>query len=149
MPGRGWVIALLLAAAVAGCGSGGETAQPGLTNRQAAGLVAQLEAVRSSAGAANVAATEAALSRFRAAVARLRRTGALSDATARRLRIGAARVLARVKSDSAPEPPPTPAPAPALPPGQAKKHEDKKPHGDKKPPGKDHAHKHPPGEGGD
>jgi hypothetical protein len=147
VPGGRWVIALLLAAAVAGCGSGGNGARPGLTSGQAAGLVRQLEAVRTTAAAGDVAATESAIGRFRTEVARLRRGGALSDASARRLRLGAARVLARVKSDNAPPPAPAPTtqttPAPAPPP-KDKKHADKKPpHG----PDKGHDKKH--GGGGD
>ena len=119
-------IALLLAAAVAGCGSSGRDEQPGLTPGQAQGLVSQLEAVRATAAARDVAGAKAALAKFRRSVMQLRRAGALSDATARSLRIGAARVLARVESDNtAPAPAPvtqaqtTPAPAP---PGHATKH---------------------------
>jgi hypothetical protein len=140
-------IALLLATGLAGCGSSGDH-QQGLTSGQAQALVAQLEAARSSAAARDMAATRAAIDKFRASVARLRRSGALSDGTARSLRIGAARVLERVQSDSAPPPQPaappatqtTPAPAPPAPPGK-KKHEDNKKH-DK---GKGHGH----GEEGD
>jgi hypothetical protein len=127
-------IALLLVAGLAGCGSSGDHPQ-GLTSGQAQSLVAQLEAARSSAAARDMAATRAAIDKFRGSVARLRRSGALSDGTARSLRIGAARVLDRVHSDSAPPPQPaappatqtTPAPAPPAPPGK-KKHEDKKKH---------------------
>jgi hypothetical protein len=148
MPGERWVIALLLAAAVVGCGSAAQKARPGLTSGQASALVKRLEAVRTTAAGGDVAATEAALGRFRAEVTRLRQVGALSDATARRLRIGAARVLARMKSDSAPAPAPTTqtTPAPAPPPPQPKQQK----HADKKPPhgvGKGHDKKH--GGGGD
>jgi hypothetical protein len=128
-------IALLLVAALAGCGSSGDKT-PGLTGGQAQGLIAQLEAARLSAAARDPAGTKAALVKFRRSVARLQRDGALSAETARALRIGAQRVLARVTSDSAPPPAPattqtttTPAPAP-VPPGQKKKHE-KKPKHDK------------------
>ena len=137
-------IALLLAAGLAGCGSSGDNTQA-LTRRQVQGLVTQLETARAAAAARNVAGTKLALEKFRASVARLRRDGALTDDAARSLRIGAARVLARVKSDNptpAPTPTPTPtatqtAPAPApLPPGQKKKHEEKQKHG------KGHGNKH-------
>jgi hypothetical protein len=140
-------VALLLAAGLAGCGSSsGKT--PALTSRQAQALVAQLEIVRTKAEARDVAGTRAALDAFRASVARLRRQGALSDQTARQLRIGAARVLARVKSDNPPPPPVAPpstatqtAPAP-VPPGQQKKKHDHKHN-----PGKGHGDNH--GGGGD
>jgi hypothetical protein len=139
-------IALLLAAGLAGCGSSGGNSQA-LTRRQVQGLVTQLETARAAAAARNVAGTKLALEKFRASVARLRRDGALTDDAARSLRIGAARVLARVKTDNptpAPAPTPTPAPtatqtapAPApLPPGQKKKHEEKQKHG------KGHGNKH-------
>jgi hypothetical protein len=137
-------IALLLAAGLAGCGSSGDNSQPGLTSAQRQTLVRQLEAVRASATARNVAATTAALARFRGSVVRLRRAGAINDATARSLRIGAARVLTRVRSDSAPPPQPvappatTTTPAP-VPPPPGKKQDEKKKHGN----GKGH------GEGGD
>jgi hypothetical protein len=144
-------VLLLLVAALAGCGSSGHNSNPTLTTGQAQGLVAQLEAARAAAAAGNVAGTEAAIARFRGSVVRLRRAGALSDASARVLRIGAARVLARVKSENAtpqapaaqaqPTPAPAPAPAPA-PPGHAKKHNEGKP-------GKDHGKGHGDGEGGD
>jgi hypothetical protein len=139
-------IALLLAAGLAGCGSSGDNTQA-LTRRQVQGLVTQLETARAAAAARNVAGTKLALEKFRASVARLRRDGALTDDAARSLRIGAARVLARVETDNptpAPTPTPTPAPtatqtapAPApLPPGQKKKHEEKQRHG------KGHGNKH-------
>jgi hypothetical protein len=135
-------IALLLAAGLlAGCGSSGDS-KPGLTDGQAQGLVAQLQAARATAAARDVAGTKAALAKFRRSVVQLRRDGDLSAATARRLRIGAARILQRVESDNAPRPVPA-APAPRqpapTPPGQKKKHEEKK-HGK----GKGHG-----GEGGD
>src|SRR3954453_1350245 len=78
VPRKGWGIALLLAAALAGCGSGGGKAAE-LTSGQRQALVAQLEAARAAAGGHQVAGAEAALSRFKASVARLRRSGALSD----------------------------------------------------------------------
>jgi hypothetical protein len=127
-------ITLLLVAALAGCGSGDDR-QPGLTNGQAQGLIAQLEAARASAAARDATGTKVALARFRSSVARLQRDGSLTAATARSLRIGALRVLKRVTSDSTPPPAPaatqttpTPAPTPA-PPGQKKKHEKKPNHG--------------------
>jgi hypothetical protein len=118
-------IALLLAAAVAGCGSGDDK-QPGLTAGEAQALVAQLEAARATALARDVDGTESALASFRRSVARLRRAGAISAETARALRIGAQRVVQRVAGDNTP-PPPAPAatqtaPAPP-PPGQKKKKE--------------------------
>jgi hypothetical protein len=139
-------IALVLVAAIAGCGSGGDH-QARLTRVQAQALTAELEAVRISAAARNLDATKASLLRFRRSVARLQRDGALSAERARALRIGAARLLRRVESDNAPAPvqatPPatqtTPAPAP---PGQKRKHEEKKKHGKGKGHGGD-------GEGGD
>jgi hypothetical protein len=130
-------IALLLAAVgFAGCGSSGSDRTPGLTNGESRALIAQLEAARSSAATHDVAATKAALAKFRASVVHLRRAGAISDATARSLRVGAARVLKRVQTDNAPPPQPTapgatqttPAPAPQ-PPAQKKKHDEEKKHG--------------------
>jgi hypothetical protein len=145
VPGRGWGIALLLAALLAGCGSGGS--QGGLTTAQRQTLLAELAAARSAAAAHDLPAARTALAKFRASVTLLRRVGALSDSDARQLRIGAARVLARVQSDNPPPVQPvqtTPAPAPAPPPpGQAKKKEEKPPKH-----GKDHGHGHG-GEGGD
>jgi hypothetical protein len=125
-------IALLLVAALAGCGSGDDE-QPGLTNGQAQGLIAQLEAARASAAARDVAGTKAALANFRRSVARLQRAGSISAATARSLRIGAQRVVKRVAGDSAPPPAatqttPTPAPAPAPTGKEKKKHEEKPRH---------------------
>ena len=146
MPGRGCGIALLLSAALAGCGSGAGK-QAALTSGQAQALVAQLEAARTAAGAHNVAGTEAALGRFKASVARLRRSGALSDDASRLLRIGAARVLARVKMDNPPPaatqttPAPSPPPAPK-PPGKHKGEDHPKP-------AKHHGKDGPGGEGGD
>lgn len=105
-----------IAVLLGGCGSG---SSHGLSSGQRAGLTAQLEAARVQAAAKNVSGTEAVLRRFRVSVAGLQRSGALSGADARALRLGAQRVLARVKSDAAPPPAPTPAitqPAPAPPP---------------------------------
>jgi hypothetical protein len=144
--GKRTAISLLLVVALAGCGSSGDNSEPGLTSGQAQGLVAQLETARAAAAARNVAATKAAIDKFRRSVARLRRAGALTDTQARALRVGAARALARVRSDNAPPPPapaetqttPTPAPEP---PGQEKKHKEE----EKK--GKGHDEKH--GEGDD
>jgi hypothetical protein len=134
---------LLIVAGLAGCGSS-DNSSPGLTDGQARALVAELEAARAGAAARDLPGTKAAVAKFRASVAHLRRTGALSDPTARSLRIGAARLLQRIESDSAPPPAPeapatdtTPAPLPA-----PKKHDEKKPH-DKKEHGKGHK-----GEGG-
>jgi hypothetical protein len=130
-------IALLLAAGIAGCGSSANDERQGLTSGQTKALTAQLEVARASAAANNVAGTRAAIAKFRGSVARLRRAGAISDPTARSLRIGAARLLQRIESDNrapaAPTPAPqaqtqtqtTPAPAPQ-PPGQKKKDEKKK-----------------------
>jgi hypothetical protein len=138
-------IALLVALGLAGCGSSGGDGDAGLTRAQRSILVAQLEATRGSVAARNVAGTKAAVDKFRGTVARLRRAGALSDATARALRVGAARLLERVRSDNAraapatttPQTQTTPAPAPP-PPGQKKKHNEKKKHDDK---GKGHKEK--------
>jgi len=134
---------LLAAAALAGCGSSGDKPGPGLTSGQRQGLVQQLEAVRTAAAAADVPGAQAALDRFRRSVVHLRRTGALDDAQARALRIGAARVLARVHSDNPPPAAPVTteqAPAPARP-GKAKGHEKQPKHAE------GHDKKH--GEGGD
>jgi hypothetical protein len=131
---------LLIVAVLAGCGSS-DNSSPGLTDGQARALVAELEAARADAAARDLPGAKAAVAKFRASVAHLRRTGALSDPTARSLRIGAARLLQRIESDSAPEAPATnttPAPPPA-----PKKHDEKKPH-EKKGHGKGHK-----GEGGD
>ena len=126
---RAGIAGLLVAAVLAGCGSSSNNEKSGLTSGQARSLVAQLEAARASAAARDLAGTQAAVGRFRASVAQLRRSGALSDATARSLRIGASRLLQRVRSDGPPPPQAapqtTPAPAP-LPPGKAKKHDKKK-----------------------
>ena len=135
-------IALLLAAGIAGCGSSANDERQGLTSGQTKALTAQLAVARASAAANNVAGTRAAIAKFRGSVARLRRAGAISDPTARSLRIGAARLLQRIESDNpapaAPAPAPqtqtTPAPAPQ-PPGQKKKDEKKEKHG--KGPGKE------------
>ena len=136
-------VALLLAAGLAGCGSSSDNTAA-LTGRQAQALVAQLELVRAKAAARDVAGTKAALDAFRASVVRLRRQGALSGRTARQLRIGAARVLDRVKSDNPSPPPVAPpstatqtAPAP-VPPGQQKKRHEQKTHEQKHNPGKGH-----------
>jgi hypothetical protein len=124
-------VALLLVAALAGCGSSGNNSSPGLTAGQAQGLVTQLQTARAAATARNVAGTQAAIDNFRRSVARLRRAGALTDAQARAMRIGAARVLARVKSDNAPPQSvsattqTTPAPAPQKE-KQKEKHKDEK-----------------------
>lgn len=141
---RAGIAGLLVAAVLAGCGSSSDD-KTGLTSGQARSLVAQLQTARSSAAARNVAATVAAIGKFRASVARLRRAGALSDATARSLRIGAARVLQRVHEDNTAPPQPAPAPqtqstpAPTPPPpGKAKKDEHKKNKHGKRHKGKDH-----------
>ena len=138
--GRAGIVVVLVAAALAGCGGG----ERGLTNGERQALLAQIRAARASAAAGDVGGTETAIRKFRVSVARLQRSGALTDAQARTLRLGAVRVLARVKTDAAPPPQPTqttPAPAPtqttpAEPPGKAKKkHEEQK---GKKPKGKKH-----------
>jgi hypothetical protein len=135
-------IVLLLAAALAGCGSSDD--ETGLTNGEAQALVAQLEAARANAAARDAEGTKVALVRFRRSVARLQREGALSADTARALRIGAQRVVKRVVSDNAPPAQPVPAGPPATststipaPPGKQEKHKKKhdkgkgKKHGDK------------------
>jgi hypothetical protein len=125
---RTCIASLLAVAALAGCGSDDE--QPGLTAGQSRALIAQLEAARERAAARDVGGTRTALARFRQSVVRLRRSGALSDETARQLRIGAARVLDRVESDSTPPAQPV---QPATPPPKPDKHEKKheKEHGKK------------------
>jgi hypothetical protein len=121
----GIVPVVVCALAAGGCGSGGtHDSTPRVSAIESKALVAQLERARLTAAAQDLAGTKVALNGFKLHVARLRRAGALSDATARRLRIGASRALARAASDSAAvvQPPVTPAPAaPVLPPGQAKK----------------------------
>jgi hypothetical protein len=135
---RGIAPVVVCALVAAGCGSSGKTdTTPRLTRADSRALVAQLERARVSADAHDLAGTKTALQGFKAQVAKLRRAGALTDATARSLRIGAARALARATSDSAPPPAPiqtTPAPAPAPP--KDKKHE-KKDHGKHKGHGKE------------
>jgi hypothetical protein len=129
---RGIVPVVVCALVTAGCGSSGKTdTTPRLTRAESEALTAQLERARTTAAAQDLAGTKTALQGFKAQVARLRRAGHLSDATARSLRIGAARALARATSDSAPPPAPiqtTPAPAPPPAPVKEKKH-DKKDHG--------------------
>jgi hypothetical protein len=138
-------VVLLAAVALAGCGSSGKSSSGRLTSGQRSALIQRLEDVRTAAAAGNVAATRTALDRFRSAVVHLRRTGALDDAQARAMRVGAGRVMSRVQSDHpAPVAPVTtqtaPAPAPVPPPGKSK-------HG--KEHHKDHGHGHGKGEGGD
>ena len=136
----------MAAALLGGCGSG---AQHGLTSGQRSGLIAQLEAARVQAAAHDVAGTETALRRFRGSVARLERSGAISSDAAHLLRLGAVRVLARVRTDAAPPPQPTvttPAPAPVPVPAPAPKHGPKPGKGfDKHGKGKGHGKK----DGGD
>ena len=134
---------LVAAAFVAGCGSGGGS---GLTQGQRQALVAQLEAVRTTAASGDVSATKVAVRKFRTSVARLGRAGALSEAAARELRLGALRLLARLERDQAaaqpavttPSPAPAPAPPPAGPPGKAKGHHKHGGPKDKGPKGKGH-----------
>ena len=142
MPGVRWGIASLAACALAlsACGSSGDET-PRMTRAQAQALVAQLERARVTAQAGDLEGTKAALTGFRRQVARLHRAGALSDATARSLRLGAARAVARATSDATPPPASTPtettpAPAPPAKKDEKKKHE-KKPHGKKKGHGED------------
>jgi hypothetical protein len=109
-----------------------------MTRVQSEALVAQLERARVTAAAQDVTGTRTALNAFRAQVARLRRAGAISSQTAKALRTGAVRVLARAIEDAAPaqaapvQTTPQPAPAPAP---KAKGKHGKKKHGKKK--GKD------------
>jgi hypothetical protein len=124
VPQRGWVIGVLVAAALAGCGD--DEKSRGLTSGQSQALVAQLEAARTTAAAGDIEGTESALTSFRRSIARLERSGALSAEAARALRVGAARVLKQVQRDFTP--PPTtytdtftvPTPAPAQTPGKGK-----------------------------
>jgi hypothetical protein len=102
---RGIVPVVVCALVAAGCGSSGKNdTTPRLSRAESQGLTAQLERARVTAAARDLAGTKAALTAFTGQVARLRRAGALSDATARSLRVGAARALARAASDSAPPP---------------------------------------------
>jgi hypothetical protein len=135
MPRTRWGIVpvVVCVLALAGCGAAEEKdTTPQLTRAQADALVAQLERARLTAAAEDLVGTRAALAGFRGQVARLRRAGALSDATARSLRIGAARTLARAASDIAPpvqvQTQTTPAPAPPV--TEPKRKGDRK--GDKK-----------------
>lgn len=118
---RAGIAGLLVAAVLGGCGSSDDAR--GLSAAQAAGLSRQLESARAAAAARDPAAAQAAIDAFRRSVARLRRAGAISDATAGSLRTGAARVLQRVRSDitAAPPAPATQTTPVPLPPGHAKK----------------------------
>jgi hypothetical protein len=134
VPGRRAGIVLVVAAAIAGCGSGGNAPKPGLTTGQSQALMAQLQAARSSASAHDVAGAKTALGRFTASVTKLRRSGALSDASAHTMRVAAARILKRIQTDNAapaqpaptttstPTPAPAPAPTPAPKPKEHAKH---------------------------
>ena len=144
MPRVRWGIvpALVCALAATGCGSGSKSdSTPQLSAAQSQALVAQLERARLTAAAQDLAGTKAALAAFEAQVARLRRAGALSDATAAALRTGAARTLARATSDSAAVMQTQTAPAPVPTPPVKKKKGGK---GDHKRKGDKHK-----GEGGD
>jgi hypothetical protein len=145
MPRARWGIVPVVVCALAagGCGSGGKhDSTPRMSAVESKALVAQLERARLTAAAQDLAGTKAALNAFKLQVARLRRAGGLSDPTARLLRIGANRALARAASDNAAAVQPvtptasTPAPAPPAP-GKQKGGKHK---GD---------HKHNGGEGGD
>jgi hypothetical protein len=139
MPRLRWGIVPVVACALAasGCGSGGNhAATPRISAVESKALVAQLERARLTAAAQDLAGTKAALTAFKVQVARLHRAGALSGATARLLRVGANRALARATSDSAPvvQPPvastaTTSAPAPPAPPPEKKGKGDHKPKG--------------------
>jgi hypothetical protein len=111
-------VVLLAAAVLAGCG--GSSGDSGLTASQRQALVSQLETVRGAAAARDANALGAAVDRFRSSVARLRRSGALTDQQARALRIGAARVVARFQSDNAAAPPAATSAPPATPPPKQK-----------------------------
>ena len=132
---------LAVVVALAGCGSSGKhTTTQALTAAQRQGLLTQLEAVRTAAAGRDAPAAQRAVDDFRRSLARLRRSGAISDSDAQALRVGAARVLARLRSDSArPAAPRVTQTAPApQPPGQKK---GEKHHG--------HGKGHGGGEGGD
>jgi hypothetical protein len=124
MPRSRWGIVpvVLCALAAGGCGSGGNhDSTPRLSAVESKALVAQLEQARLTAAAQDLAGTKTALNGFKLRVARLRRAGALSGATARLLRIGANRALARATSDSAAilQPPVTPTATTPAPPSPA------------------------------
>jgi hypothetical protein len=130
MPRARWGIvpAVVCVLAAGGCGSGGKhDSTPRMSGVESNALVAQLERARLTAAAQDLAGTKAALNAFKLQVARLRRAGALSDAAARLLRIGANRALARATSDNAAAVKPAVAPAVTtpLPPGRAKKQDGK------------------------
>ena len=138
---RGFAAAALAAVALAGCGS---HAKPALNGPQRQGLLQRIALIRQSAVAGDLATTQRRLRGFRRAVADLERQGALDAPTAAALVTGATRALQRAPTDVVP---PAPAQqAPVLPPGQAKKKDDKGP----KPPGQDKKKhdKHGPGGGG-
>jgi hypothetical protein len=128
MPRVRWgsVAVVVCAVALGGCGTSGKAAgTPQMTRAQADALVAQLERARVTAAARDLTGTKAALAGFRGGVARLRRAGAISSATAKALRTGAIRALQRATSDSAPPPvqapvQTTPAPVQPAPPGKQK-----------------------------
>jgi hypothetical protein len=126
--------ALLVIAGALMAGCGDEDPPPGLSDRQARSLIAQLDEARAAANLQDVAATEAALDGFRSQVARLRRSGRLSDEAARALRTGAARVLERARSDVPPPPEPAPQPEPVVPvpEGDGEKDDDEKGKDEKK-----------------
>lgn len=126
--------AAIIAAALAfgGCG-GSDAPEPGLTDAQEHALAVPLDQARQAGAARDLPGTLKQLRAFRARVAQLRRSGALDAATAKRLRVGAARAEARAASElAAPPAQPavtTPAPAPAPPGKGKKKHEEKGKHG--------------------
>jgi hypothetical protein len=131
---RAGIAGLLVAAVLAGCGSS-EDAR-GLSAAESTALIRQLEGVRARAAARDPAGTRAAAIQFRRSVARLVRTGALSDATARSLRTGVQRVVRRVAFDNEgpvhtvpPGVTQTSTSTLTVPPRQAKKHEKKDKHG--------------------
>jgi hypothetical protein len=102
---RGIMPVVICALVAAGCGSSGKNdTAPRLSRVESRALTAQLERARVTAAAHDLAGTKAALLAFQDQVARLQRARALSDATTRSLRVGAARALARAASDSGPPP---------------------------------------------
>lgn len=114
--------ALVAVLAATGCGSDSpDRPAPGLTAAQARSLEAPLQQARTTTAARDLGGTLRHLKAFRTRVVRLRRAGAIDAATARRMRIGAARAEARARSELAPPPVVAPEPAPPAEPVKPRK----------------------------